>query len=163
MSSLIARSSQHKQRGLSTRTLMLSLGALAVLGALAAGLRGTLGVSTGDSSGESAEAAGERLFERLACGTCHGAQPGARGPALTGLFGSQVTLQSGVTIQADEAYVGESIMNPGAKVLAGYDPIMPVYQGQIDEEGLRQLTAYIRSLRVSAAASATPEGGENER
>lgn len=163
MISFLAGSSQHKQRGLSTRTFMLSLGALAVLGALAAGLRGTLGVFTGGSSGESSEAAGERLFKRLGCGTCHGAQPGARGPALTGLFGSQVTLQSGVTVQADEGYVRESIMNPGAKVLAGYDLIMPVYQGQIGEEGLRQLTAYIRSLRVSAAASATPEGGKNER
>lgn len=140
---------------------MPSLVTMAAMVALAAGLMSTLDVFTSGAEREELEAAGGRLFERLGCGNCHGQQAGARGPALTGLLGSQVTLQGGVTVRADEAYVRESIMDPGAEVLAGYELIMPVYQGQIDERGLSQLVAYIRSLRVSMAPEAPTAGEEN--
>ena len=100
----------------------------------------------GGASGESLAVAGERLFSQLGCETCHADQPGARGPVLTGVFGSRVQLSSGLIVEADESYLRESILNPAAKVVAGYDVIMPTYSGQVSEEGLLQLISYVRSL-----------------
>jgi cytochrome c oxidase subunit 2 len=89
--------------------------------------------------------AGERLFEQLGCDTCHRPEGGGRGPHLVGLFGKPVALQSGDTVLADERYIRESILNPRARIVAGYAPIMPPYEGQISEEGLLQIIAYIKS------------------
>jgi cytochrome c oxidase subunit II len=93
-------------------------------------------------------AAGARLFQDLGCVTCHRADSGARGPRLDGLFGKPVRLASGGTVAADEAYLRESIVNPAGRVVAGYQPIMPTYQGLVAEEGLMQLIAYIKSLEA---------------
>ena len=92
---------------------------------------------------------GEKLFQEKACNTCHRADVQGRGPMLTGLFGSRVALQGGATVTADEVYIRESIVNPQAKVVAGFQPIMPTFQGQISEEQLLELIAYIRSLGAS--------------
>jgi cytochrome c oxidase subunit II len=91
-------------------------------------------------------AAGEKLFVTLNCVTCHKRDSPGRGPVLDGLLGAKVLLANGETITADEAYVRESILNPAAKVVAGYQPVMPPYQGQVDEEKLLDLIAYIRTL-----------------
>jgi cytochrome c oxidase subunit 2 len=91
-------------------------------------------------------AAGEKLFSDLVCNTCHQESPQARGPALAGLFGKTIELQDGGTAVMDEAYVRESIVNPQAKIVAGYQPIMPTFQGLVTEEQLLQLIAYVRSL-----------------
>jgi cytochrome c oxidase subunit 2 len=99
---------------------------------------------------------GEKLFQDLGCVTCHRDDAQARGPSLRGLFGKEVRLQDGRTMTADETYIRESIVNPGAKVVAGFQPIMPVYQGQVTEEGLLQLLAYIRSLAEQPEGT-TPE------
>jgi cytochrome c oxidase subunit 2 len=93
---------------------------------------------------ESMAALGERLFQQLGCTTCHGVEPLA--PALTGLFGSPVVLTNGATVVADESYVRESILNPRARIVAGYAPTMPTFQGQLSEEDLAQLVSYIKSL-----------------
>jgi cytochrome c oxidase subunit 2 len=106
----------------------------------------------GGTAGETLAAAGAKRFVENACNTCHGDQKGARGPSLNGLFGRPVRMQSGQTIVADEAYIRESIVNPQAKLVEGYPPIMPTFQGLISEEGLLQLTAYIKSLSPAAAA-----------
>jgi cytochrome c oxidase subunit 2 len=90
--------------------------------------------------------AGERLFEQLGCGTCHRADAAGRGPMLHGLFGTPVQLQTGETVRADERYLRASILNPRAHIVAGYPPIMPPYEGQISEEGLVQIIAYIKAL-----------------
>jgi cytochrome c oxidase subunit 2 len=90
--------------------------------------------------------AGERLFADLACNTCHRPDAGGRGPVLDGLFGRQVQLTSGETVVADEAYLRESILNPAAKVTAGYQPIMPTFQGLVSEEQLLELIEYVKSL-----------------
>jgi len=90
--------------------------------------------------------AGARLFQDLACNTCHRPDAQGRGPVLEGLFGKTVTLQSGETITVDEAYVRESILNPSARVTAGFQPIMPTFQGLVTEEQLLQLIAYVKSL-----------------
>ena len=98
------------------------------------------------ASAESPVLAGEKLFQQLGCVACHAGQAGARGPALAGVFGKTVRLRSGETMVADEAYLRESILNPGAKVVAGYAPIMPSFRSQVSEEQLLDLIAYIRSL-----------------
>ncbi len=98
---------------------------------------------------------GERLFTDLACSTCHKADSTGRGPTLHGVFGTQVTLVDGRVVLADDNYLRESIMNSQAKVVAGFQPIMPVYQGSVSEESLMQLIAYIKTLK-------RPEAGDGK-
>lgn len=93
--------------------------------------------------------AGEALFKKLGCVACHKGKTGALGPSLAGLSGTQVHLQSGETITADDAYLRESILNPGAKIVAGFPPVMPTFKGQVSEEDLMQLITYIKTLRDS--------------
>jgi cytochrome c oxidase subunit 2 len=69
-----------------------------------------------------------------------------RGPSLAGLFGKHVRLQDGKVIVADENYIRESIVNPQAKIVAGYQPIMPTFKGMISEEGILQIIAYLKSI-----------------
>jgi cytochrome c oxidase subunit 2 len=95
---------------------------------------------------------GEKLFQQLACITCHKSDGSGRGPALEGVFGKQVQLDNGQKVVADEAYVRESITNPRAKIVAGYQPIMPTFQGQVTEEQLLELIAYVRSLGAPQGA-----------
>ncbi|HVH26254.1 MAG TPA: cytochrome c oxidase subunit II [Vicinamibacterales bacterium] len=97
-------------------------------------------------------AAGEKLFADLACNTCHRPDSAGRGPVLTGLFGQTVTTQAGEMVVVDEAYVRESILNPSAKVTAGYQPIMPTFQGLVSEEGLLELIEYVKSLQAQPQA-----------
>jgi cytochrome c oxidase subunit II len=104
-------------------------------------------LSGGEPQGTLASA-GERLFIDLACNTCHRPDSQGRGPVLDGLLGKSVALQSGQTVVADEAYVRESILNPSAKITAGYQPIMPTFQGLVTEEQLLQLIEYVKSLKA---------------
>lgn len=101
----------------------------------------------GGSSGDAPAVLGERLFVRLACVTCHRADGGGRGPSLVDVFGSEVKLASGATVTADEDYIRESILEPKAKVVAGWDPVMPTFSGQVGEEGILQLVSYLKSLQ----------------
>ena len=100
------------------------------------------------SAGGDMVAAGQALFEQLGCQSCHQSDTGARGPALAGLFNKQVTLADGRTVVADDAYLRESILNPQAQVVAGYQPIMPTFKGLVSEEGLLELMTYIKSLQA---------------
>jgi len=90
---------------------------------------------------------GQLVFQQLGCATCHRSDTQGRGPNLVGLFGKQVMLDDGRTVIADENYIRESILNPGAKVTAGFKPIMPSFQGQVSEENLAALVAYIKSMQ----------------
>lgn len=110
------------------------------------------------SSGGTLASRGERLFNDMACTSCHQAGSGQRGPSLGGLAGRAVPLRSGGTVVADDHYLRESILNPTARVVAGYEPIMPVYQGLIDEEGLLAILTYIKTLPPTGAAAAPPAG-----
>jgi len=87
---------------------------------------------------------GAVLYEQFGCITCHGT---GKGPPFAGLYGSTVRLADGATVVADDNYLRESILAPSAKILAGYSPIMPTFQGQISEEQLLELLAYIKSQR----------------
>jgi len=92
--------------------------------------------------------AGEKLFADLACNTCHRPDSGGRGPVLNGLFGKTITTESGEMVVVDEAYIRESILNPSAKISAGYQPIMPTFQGLVSEEGLLELIEYVKALKT---------------
>ena len=116
-------------------------------------------VSGGLQEGSLASAGG-KLFQDLACNTCHRPDAQGRGPMLQNLYGKQVSLQSGETALVDEAYIRESILTPGAKVTAGFQPIMPTFQGLVSEEGLLQLIEYVKSLKTDSQAQAVrPAGG----
>jgi cytochrome c oxidase subunit 2 len=108
----------------------------------------------GGAASDSPVAAGEKLFSSLVCNTCHMENQQGRGPVLRNLFGNKVELQNGATVVADEAYLRESIVNPQAKVVAGFAPIMPTFQGLVTEEQLLQLIAYIKSLSQQGAVPA---------
>jgi cytochrome c oxidase subunit II len=114
---------------------------------------------SGGRAEDSPVAAGEKLFQDLACNTCHRTDTQGRGPVLTNLWGKQVELQDGSRATVDEAYVRESIVNPQAKIVAGFQPIMPTFQGLVTEEQLLQLIAYVRSLTPEADAQAPGTGG----
>jgi cytochrome c oxidase subunit 2 len=101
---------------------------------------------SGGATGVSMIDQGASLFKRFGCETCHGAGGTSQGPSLAGLFGKTVKLQEGTTVTADENYIRESILDPRAKIVAGYQPIMPTFKGLVSEEGLLQLIAYIKSL-----------------
>jgi cytochrome c oxidase subunit 2 len=89
---------------------------------------------------------GQGLFASLGCSTCHRLDTQGRGPNLIGVFGKPVLLEDGRTVTADENYVRESILSPAAKVVSGFKPIMPTFQGIVSEEQLNALVAYVKSL-----------------
>ncbi len=90
---------------------------------------------------------GEQTFKALGCNACHlNPNSAVKVPDLTKTWGSEIPLEGGGTVKGDEAYIRESILNPGAKIHAGYQNLMPPYQGQVSEEQLVQLIAYIKSL-----------------
>ncbi len=97
--------------------------------------------------------AGEKMFAELGCATCHRSDTQGRGPNLQGIFGKPVMLQDGRTVTADENYVRESILDPGAKVVNGFKPVMPTFQGLVSDEQLNALVAYVKSLSPSQPAS----------
>ena len=92
---------------------------------------------------------GQKLFQQLGCGSCHRSDTQGRGPNLVGVFGKPVLLEDGRTVTADENYVRESILNPGAKIVGGFKNIMPSFQGVVNEEQLLSLIAYVKSLQGS--------------
>jgi cytochrome c oxidase subunit 2 len=94
-------------------------------------------------------AGGHRLFLSLGCANCHTERSDARCPRLEGLFGTEVRLQDGSTIVADEAYLRERILDPRARPISGFQPIMPSFRGRVSEEDLIMLVAYVKSLGAS--------------
>ncbi len=114
---------------------------------------------SGGSGEGSLASAGEKLFQDLACNTCHRPDAQGRGPVLQGLFGKTQTLLSGETIVVDEAYIRESILTPGAKITAGFQPIMPAFQGLVSEEQLLRADR-VREV-VTDATSGTVEVGSS--
>jgi cytochrome c oxidase subunit 2 len=90
---------------------------------------------------------GEQLFKDLACVTCHKPEPPSIGPSLVNVAGRTTKLADGREVVADDNYLRESIMNSQAKVVAGFPPVMPVFQGQITEEQVMALIAYIKTQK----------------
>jgi cytochrome c oxidase subunit 2 len=126
-------------------------------------------LSGGSGEGTPAQQ-GEKLFAQLACNSCHLPNGQGRGPRLQGVFGSQVELADGSKVTANEDYIRESILNPRAKIVAGFQPIMPTFQGLVSEEQVMQLIAYVHSLAQegqgdaaggATGGSTTGAGGAN--
>src|SRR5215469_9612037 len=112
---------------------------------------------TGGAPSGSLAQNGQTLFQQLGCSTCHRFDVQGRGPNLTGIFGKPVALEDGRTVTADENYVRESILSPAAKIVSGFKPIMPSFQGQVTEDQLNSLVAYVKSLsRAPAGTAGTP-------
>jgi len=119
---------------------------------------------------ESMEQAGARLFnDELGCVQCHGFAP-ARAPSVVGLYGRTEKLDDGTRAKVDSAYLRESMLMPDAKVVDGYQPIMPSYRGVLSEDQVLQITAYIKSLQAppqavpaTGAGTAAATGTSNER
>lgn len=95
---------------------------------------------------------GQSLFRALGCSGCHGPSATVHAPNLEGLFGHPVGLANRETKIADEAYIRDSILQPQKDVVAGFDPIMPSYQGLMTEDDLGKLVAYIKSLSPTGGA-----------
>ena len=102
-----------------------------------------------DSAGEGVTPAeyGEKLFTSRACITCHHVDGTVgTGPDLQGIFGHEVELTDGTKVTADENYIRESILDPISKVVVGYQPVMPTFQGILKEKEVDALIAYVKSL-----------------
>ena len=102
---------------------------------------------------------GAQLYQSYGCAACHG----VRAPTLAGLYMSKVVLDNGQTVVADDQYLHESIVDPAAKLVAGYGPLMPTFRGQLSEEQIFDLIEYIKSLgaaRNNAVPGANPGGVE---
>jgi cytochrome c oxidase subunit 2 len=99
----------------------------------------------GAVEGESMTEAGKRIFEQSGCIACHTEMPGSVGPPLVGVFGKTENFADGSSIVVDEEYLMESIVDPQAKLVAGYAPAMPTYQAILSEQQILQLVEYIKS------------------
>ena len=109
---------------------------------------------------ESPAAQGEKLFQSLGCASCHKMDVQGRGPMLAGLFGKPQKLDNGQEVVADEAYIRESILDPQNKRVLGFGSVlMPSFRGQVTEEQILQLIAYIRSLGGPQGGTTGGAGG----
>ncbi len=89
---------------------------------------------------------GEKLFHQFGCSNCHHFETQGRCPMLRDLYGRPVQLTNGQMITADETYLRRKILNPRDQLIMGFDPIMPTYQGQLTEDELVALVAYIKAI-----------------
>jgi cytochrome c oxidase subunit 2 len=112
--------------------------------------------AAGPQSPETMAASGERLFTGLGCSGCHRMDGSGVAPSLVGVFGKPVQLASGDTVTADEGYIRDSILLPQNQVVAGYQPIMPSFKGQVGEEEILQLIAYVKSLSSAQGGPQNP-------
>ena len=107
--------------------------------------------------GETLAAAGAKLFRALGCSGCHGNSSKVRAPDLAGVYGRPVALASRETVIADERYLRDSILQPDREIAAGYDPVMPSFDGLVDEAELQMLLAYLKSLSPQTPETETDQ------
>lgn len=113
----------------------------------------------GNAAGQTPVELGKDLFmNKLGCASCHAGGPAQRGAKLEGIYGKEVKLTGGGTVIADDNYIRESILNPAAKIVEGYQPIMPTFKGQVTDEQLNALVAYVKSLSGVTGASTGTTG-----
>jgi cytochrome c oxidase subunit II len=120
---------------------------------------------SGVQAGAPLTESGEQLFTQLGCSSCHAPESDVRAPNLIGFFGQPVVLEDGSTVIADESYIRESILFPMRKIVAGYEPVMPSYEGRISEAQLVELVSYIKSLGeagISQGGGPEPTPGDQE-
>ena len=117
---------------------------------------------TRQGSGQTLATAGKQLFEAHGCSGCHMGKSSVRAPSLDGIYGRSVALESGEVILADEAYIRDSILQPDKHIAAGYEPIMPSFAGQLKEEEILRIVAYIKSLQPGDWVKESVKGNEGE-
>ena len=116
----------------------------------------------GNVSGQTPIEQGRDLFEnKLGCASCHAGGPQQRGAKLEGIYNKEVALVGGSKVLANDEYIRNSILNPGSQVVEGFQPIMPTFKGQVTEEQLVSLVAYIKSLSGVTATSTTSPTANN--
>lgn len=114
---------------------------------------GATEAATEDTSGGAAPAEGDAengktLATSLGCVACHSVDGSVLvGPSWKGLYGHEVTMTDGSTVTADDAYIHESIVDPNAKVVEGFSPIMPSFSSQVDDQQIADIIAYIKTLQ----------------
>jgi cytochrome c oxidase subunit II len=113
---------------------------------------------TGGGGNQPLAVTGQKLFSEFGCITCHRADTQGRGPNLAGVYNKPVLLEDGRTVNADENYIRESILEPGAKIVKGFKPVMPTFQGQVSDEQLNALVAYVKSLTQAPAGEPATAG-----
>ena len=114
---------------------------------------------SGNVSGQTPVEQGRDLFEnKLGCASCHAGGPTQRGAKLEGIFAKDVKLVGGQTVKVDDEYIRNSILNPSSQIVEGYQPIMPTFKGQVTEEQLVSLVAYIKSLSGITGTGTTAPG-----
>ena len=120
-------------------------------------------LGAGNGSGqESVAQTGAGLFRRYSCSGCHGVNTGVHAPSLIGIYGRPVPLEGGGFAKVDEQYLRDSILKPSSQVVAGYKPIMPNYQGQMSEEDVMAIVAYIKSLSQPSASAASASSATSQ-
>jgi cytochrome c oxidase subunit II len=100
-------------------------------------------LNTGTSAFQSPAGQGRKLFQQYGCVDCHET---GHAPPLQGLFGQPVLLSDGSTVIADENYIRQKLITPGATIPAGFQPIMPSFAGRLSEQDILNLIAYIKSI-----------------
>jgi cytochrome c oxidase subunit 2 len=106
---------------------------------------------------------GEKLFHQFGCSNCHQFDGQGRCPVLRDLFGRPVRIAGGEVVTADETYIRESILNPRAKIVEGYRPVMPTFEGQLSEEQVIALISYIKSIGPQAGTEQPSNPGTAPR
>jgi len=91
---------------------------------------------------------GKIQWERKGCNSCHTLDgTPSKGPSWKGIWGKMETLNDGSTVLVDEAYVKESMLNPQAKIVKGFEPVMPTFQGLLRDHEIKGLTEFIKTLK----------------
>jgi mono/diheme cytochrome c family protein len=108
-----------------------------------------IGIATLDADLERVRRLGEKLFQERECIGCHRPDQRGIGPVLTGQFGRPVAESGCGALAVDEDYVRESILNPSAVVVAGFQPVMPSFAGQLTEEEMQALIVFVKSAGIS--------------
>jgi cytochrome c oxidase subunit 2 len=103
--------------------------------------------SAAQPEGNALAAKGAALFRTLGCSGCHATRSAVKAPDLAGVYGRRIRLADGRTVEADDAYVRDSILQPLKDIVAGYQPIMPSFAGAVTDADLQELVAYVRSLK----------------
>ena len=105
-----------------------------------------------DTKGKPLAEIGADRYKKKACSGCHSldgsVQPGG-GPSFKGLYGKKESLTNGSTATVDDAYIRESILNPNAKIVTGFQPVMPTFQGSLKDREIEGIIEFIKAQKLA--------------
>jgi len=91
---------------------------------------------------------GQKLYNQRGCKQCHSVDGGSGiGPSFKGIWGHKQPLKDGAEVLVEENYIRESLLNPQAKIVAGYEPVMPTYQGRLKDKEITAIIEYLKTLK----------------